>query len=313
MNQLNKILEKQKILLLDGALGTRLQEKGFDINDSLWSAKFLNENPKALQDIHTEYLNAGADCIITSTYQASIEGFVKKGFDEKTSRNLLILSINLAKEARDKFWKENRSQNRIKPLVAASIGPYGAYLADGSEYSGNYKISDEELKEFHKNRLKIVAKTNPDIFAVETIPSFKEAKIICELLKPYKDISSWISFSAKDSSFTNAGDDIETCAKYLDLQEHISAIGINCTSPQYISSLINKIKKSSSKNVVVYPNGGAKYNPITKQWESSPTDEKEFAKMANLWKNEGANIIGGCCQTGPKEIKELRKTLYSNI
>ncbi|WP_320035411.1 homocysteine S-methyltransferase [Halarcobacter sp.] len=313
MNQVNKILEKQALLILDGALGTRLQEKGFDINDSLWSAKFLNENPKALQDIHTEYLNAGADCIITSSYQASIEGFVKKGFDEKTAKNLLILSIQLAKDARDEFWEENKSQNRIKPLVAASIGPYGAYLADGSEYSGNYKISDEELKEFHKNRLEIIARTNPDIFAVETIPSLKEAKIICELLKDFKDICSWISFSAKDSSFTNAGDDIETCVKYLDTQEHISAIGINCTSPQYIQSLVKKIKKSSNKNIVVYPNGGAKYNPLIKQWESSPTDEKEFAKMANLWKNEGANIIGGCCQTGPKEIKELRKTLKSNI
>jgi len=312
MNQLKKILKKQKILILDGALGTRLQEKGFDLNDPLWSAKFLNENPKVLQDIHEEYLQAGADCIISSTYQASIEGFAKKGFSKDEAEKLLILSIDIAKETRDKFWnKKINKVNRIKPLVAASIGPYGAFLADGSEYTGKYNISLEKLKEFHKKRVKLIAKTNPDIFAVETIPTLEEAKILCELLKEYKNIPNWISFSAKDDCHINGGDKIEDCAKYIDSQKHISTIGINCTSPQYILTLIKKIRDISDKNIVVYPNGGSKYNPITKNWEKSLTDEKEYAKMALLWKQEGANIIGGCCQTGPKEIKELREVLLN--
>lgn len=313
MKKLNKIIEEQNTVIIDGALGTRLQEKGYDINDSLWSAKFLDENPLALKDIHKEYLEAGADCIITSSYQASIEGFEKKGFSKEKAEELILLSINLAKETRDEFWEnlENKN-NKSKPLVAASIGPYGAYLANGSEYTGNYNISKEELKNFHKKRLELIAKTSPDIFAVETIPSFEEAKVLCELLKEYKDIDSWISFSAKNEKHINSGEEIEKCIQYLNEQDHITSVGINCTAPKFITPLIKEIKDNTSKPIVIYPNGGAKYNPISKQWENSLTDEKEFAKMSHYWKTIGAKLIGGCCQTGPKEIKELRKVLLND-
>ncbi|QKF83377.1 homocysteine S-methyltransferase [Halarcobacter ebronensis] len=309
MTNLEILLAKQKYIILDGALGTQMQKNGYDINDSLWSAKFLAEDPKAIEEIHLQYLEAGADCIITSSYQASIEGFLQKGFTKEKAKELIVLSINLAKKIRDEFWQNLKDKsNRGKPLVAASIGPYGAFLANGSEYTGEYNIPNEELKEFHKKRLEIIAKTNPDLFAVETIPSLNEAKIICELLKAF-NIPAWISFSAKNSSLTNANDDIKECAKYLDEQKHITALGINCTAPEHISSLIKNIKAVSSKPIVIYPNGGSKYNPLTKKWESSSTDSKEFGKLANLWKNDGASIIGGCCQTGPEEIKEIRRVL----
>lgn len=310
MNKLEQILEKQDVFIIDGALGTRLQEKGFNVNDSMWSAKFLDENPNAIKDVHKEYLEAGADCIITSSYQASIEGFVKKGFSEKKAQELIELSINLAKDSIKEFWEKlENKKKREKPLVAASIGPYGAYLANGAEYTGIYGIENEELKNFHKRRVELIAKMTPDIFAVETIPSFHEAKILCEILKEYKNIPSWISFSAKNGTHINGGESIKECAKYLQTQEHITAIGINCTAPEFITSLIEEIKSVCDKPIVIYPNGGSKYNPVTKKWENSKTDEKEFAKMAKLWKNKGAKLIGGCCQTGPKEIKELRKTL----
>lgn len=153
MNKIKDILKKQKAIILDGALGTQIQKNGYDVNDSLWSAKFLDENPSIIKEVHKQYLQAGADCIISSSYQASIEGFLKKGFSKKKALELIRLSINIAKESRDEFWEglENK-QNRIKPLVAASIGPYGAYLADGSEYSGKYSISNEALKHFHEKR-----------------------------------------------------------------------------------------------------------------------------------------------------------------
>lgn len=310
MNIIEEILQKQKAFIIDGALGTQIQKNGHDVNDSLWSAKFLNEDVSVIKEVHKEYLQAGADCIITSSYQASIEGFLKKGFSQEKAIELIKLSINIAKEVRDEFWSgfENK-RSRIKPLVAASIGPYGAYLADGSEYTGDYKISDEELKDFHKRRLEIILETNPDILACETIPSFKEAKIICALLKEYSNIAAWITFSAKNESYTNAGDDIKECMTYLDKQEHISAVGINCTAPQYIPMLIENIKNVCSKPIVIYPNGGSKYNPITKLWEKGELNAQEYAKLAHLWYTKGARLIGGCCETGPEEIKCIRKTL----
>ena len=310
MNTIEEILQKQKVFILDGALGTQIQKNGHDVNDSLWSAKFLNEDTSVIKEVHKQYLEAGADCIITSSYQASIEGFLKKGFSKEKAIELIKLSINIAKEARDEFWETfEDKQTRVKPLVAASIGPYGAYLADGSEYSGDYKISDEELKDFHKKRLEIIVETNPDILACETIPLLKEAKIISDLLKQYPHITSWITFSAKNENYTNAGDDIKECMTYLNTQEHISAVGINCTAPQYIPMLIENIKSVCSKPIVIYPNGGSRYNPITKLWERGELSAQDFAKLAYLWYTKGATVIGGCCETTPNEIEYIRKTL----
>jgi homocysteine S-methyltransferase len=309
MNLFKQILQKQNVIILDGALGTEIQKRGFDVNDSLWSAKFLSKNPAVIKEIHTDYLNAGADIIISASYQASFEGFMKKGFSKEESKKLIELSISLAKDARDEFWENLTDKtDKIKPLVAASIGPYGAFLADGSEYSGNYQISDEELLAFHQQRLETILHVKPDIIACETIPSFNEAKILSKLLEAY-DIPSWISFSAKDEKHINSGESIEECIEYLETQKHICALGINCTAPQFISSLVQKIKKLSSKPIVIYPNGGSKYNPITKTWEKS-VDNSDFAKMALLWKNAGASIIGGCCETGPKEIQELHQIFF---
>lgn len=312
MNIIENILQKQNAFILDGALGTQIQRNGYDVNDSLWSAKFLDENPAVIQEVHQQYLEAGADCIITSSYQASIEGFLQKGFTKEKAIELIKLSINIAKESRDQFWEKcEEKDTRVKPLVAASIGPYGAYLADGSEYSGDYKISDDELKEFHKTRLEIIVGTSPDILACETIPSLKEAKIIAELLKEYKDIDSWITFSAKDSNFTNAGDDIKECMSFFNTQEHVGAVGINCTAPQYIPKLVENIKAVCSKPIVVYPNGGSTYNAVTKIWEKGELDASEYAKLAHLWYTKGAKVVGGCCETGPAEIKAIRNTLIA--
>ncbi|PLY04111.1 MAG: homocysteine S-methyltransferase [Arcobacter sp.] len=312
MNLITQILEKQNVFIIDGALGTQLQKKGYDVNDSLWSAKFLNENPDAIALVHKEYLEAGANCIITASYQASYEGFIKKGFTEGKAKELIQSAITLAQKTRDDYWNTvEDKENRIKPLVAASIGPYGAYLADGSEYSGNYGITDEELKEFHKRRLDVIIETSPDILACETIPTLKEAQILSDLLKD-KNIASWITFSAKDGTHINSGDEITKCMSWLNDQNHISAVGINCTAPQFISPLIEKTKQVCNKPIVIYPNGGSEYNPITKKWEDSNTNA-EFGKMAHLWNKQGATLIGGCCQTGPEEIKDLVKYLLPTI
>jgi homocysteine S-methyltransferase len=310
MNIFKELLEKQKAIILDGALGTQVQKNGYDVNDSLWSAKFLDENPEVIKEVHRQYLEAGADCIITSSYQASIEGFLEKGFSEEKAVDLIKLSINIAKEERDIFWANLEDKNkRIKPLVAASIGPYGAYLANGSEYTGDYGIGDEELKQFHKKRLEIILETSPDLLAIETIPILKEVKIICELLKELKKIPTWVTFSAKNESTTNGGDDIKECMRFLENQDCVSAVGINCTAPQYIPKLIENIKSVSSKPIVVYPNGGSKYNPILKVWEKGEISALEYSKLSLLWFQKGAKIIGGCCETSPEEILNIRERL----
>lgn len=308
MNLFEQLLQKQNAIIIDGALGTQIQKNGYDVNDSLWSAKYLNENIGVIKEVHRQYLEAGADIIISSSYQASIEGFLQKGFSKEEAKKLIKLSISIAKDTRDEFWKIN-NENRIKPLVAASIGPYGAYLADGSEYSGDYKISDEKLRGFHKERLELILEEKPDLLAIETIPILREVKLIIEVLKELEDIPTWVCFSSKDENSTNADDDINECMKYLQNQDCIDAVGINCTAPQYIPKLIENTKSECTKPIVVYPNGGTKYNPIKKVWEKGDISPSEYGKLAHLWFRKGARIIGGCCETGPKEIDQIRKKL----
>ena len=190
------------------------------------------------------------------------------------------------------------------PLIAASIGPYGAYLADGSEYIGNYGLSDEELKEFHLSRIRILDRSQADLFACETIPSFQEAKVLAELLKETKK-SAWISFSCRDEYTINDGTDIERCAALFADHPKVIAIGVNCTAPKYISGLISAIKKrSGSKKIIVYPNSGEVYHAETKTWMGL-SDPNVFAAMAKEWLELGSDIVGGCCRIGPEHIKSI--------
>ncbi len=181
----DNIIEKQGCVILDGALATELEKRGANLNHALWSAKLLIENPALIKQVHLDYLHAGADIITTSTYQASFDGFAKEGYSKKQTEDLMQLSITIARQAIDEFLLASPALNREVPLVAASIGPYGAALADGSEYRGNYNVSIEKLMEFHKHRLDLLAKSNANILAFETIPCLEEALAIKELLKNY--------------------------------------------------------------------------------------------------------------------------------
>ncbi len=310
MNYINEILSEQKIVVIDGATGTELERKGFDINDSLWSAKFLMENPLAITEVHEDYLKAGSDCITTLSYQATFEGFMKKGLTENQAKDLLQSSVKIALSARNNFWesKEKNKDNRKKPLVAASIGPYGAYLADGSEFRGDYGLRQEELIKFHRKRMKTLIEAKPDLLACETVPCLLEAKAYVKLLEEFPAISAWISFSAKDGKHINSGESIQECAQYLDKKEQIIAIGINCTAPEYIESLIEQIKEVSTKPIIVYPNGGAVYDGNSKTW-STEVENASYGEMAEQWYKKGASIIGGCCQTTPNDISQIIKKL----
>lgn len=305
MNPIQEILAKQKVLIIDGAFGTELERKGYDINDSLWSAKFLMEKPEAIGEVHKDYLEAGSDCITTASYQATFEGFMKRGMSEQEAKELIQSSIKIAQNVRDIFWNDVKNHTkRQKPLVAASVGPYGAYLADGSEFRGNYGLSVEALMDFHQKRLATLIEAKPDLLACETIPCLIEAQALCKLLEAFPTMYAWVSFSAKDGVHINSGESMRECAQFLDTQKQIIAIGINCTAPHYIESLIGEIKAVSSKPIIVYPNGGATYNALTKTWDGL-SKSTSYGKMTYVWHKKGASIIGGCCQTTPFDIAQI--------
>ncbi|WP_226528127.1 homocysteine S-methyltransferase [Metabacillus niabensis] len=305
MNPIEKILSNFPIMIIDGAMATELENHGCNLNDRLWSAKILMENPHLIKKVHTDYFNAGADCAITASYQATIGGYKERGLTEEEAVDLIKKSVQIATEARDEFWTESKNQyNRPKPLVAASVGPYGAFLADGSEYSGDYLLSEDELVVFHRERIKILVEAGADILACETIPCFIEAKAIIRVLREFPEVYAWISFSAKDEVHISNGDKIADCAKWIEQENQVAAIGINCSSPKLIESLIREIKDQTSKPIIVYPNSGEEYDATSKQWkEIAPT--KQFATSTQRWYEAGAKIIGGCCRTKPEDIRAL--------
>jgi homocysteine S-methyltransferase len=293
-------------LLLDGGLSNELERQGCDLNQKLWSAKLLESNPEAIILAHLAYLESGAQCIITSSYQATLPGFMAIGYDKPAASGLILKSVQLAEEARNRFMSLN--PHAFKPLIAASIGPYGAYLADGSEYRGDYDISDQELSDFHEPRINLLATTTADILACETIPSLREAKVLSGLLEKINK-PAWVSFSCKDRKHISDGTPIEKCAAYFSSHPSVFAIGVNCTSPEFISELIRSIKtKSGDKKIVVYPNSGAVYHAESKTW-SGLSDVSSCELMVKEWMDLGADIIGGCCGIGPHQIKAMGKII----
>ncbi len=294
-------------LLLDGGLSNELERQGCDLNQQLWSAKLLATHPEAITLAHLSYLEAGAQCIITSSYQATLPGFMAIGYSQSSASELILTSVACAEEARNRFLSMNPQS--VKPLIAASIGPYGAYLANGSEYRGDYGISDQELRDFHEPRINLLSSSSADMLACETIPSFQEAKVLADILQSIKK-PSWISFSCKDGKHISDGTPIEACAAFLADHPTVFAIGVNCTAPKYISELIQSIKsKSGNKKIVVYPNSGAVYNAESKTW-SGLSDLSSCEVMAKEWIEVGADIIGGCCGIGPTQIKAMRKNIF---
>ncbi len=303
---LKECLSEKKVLILDGALATELEKRGCNINDTLWSAKILAEQPEKIQRVHYDYYAVGADIGISSSYQATVCGFEQKGYTKQQAKELIKNSIRLLKRARTNYWEnEGEKSGRIYPIAAASIGPYGAYLSDGSEYTGKYLISYNGLVEFHRERMILLEEEGTDIFACETIPSLEEAKAI---LMAMETISTpcWISFSCKDEKHVCDGTPIKECAIFLQQQPKVEAIGVNCTPPEYIEGLIREIRCVSNKPIVVYGNSGEVYDAKEKIWTGAPCGYG-YSQWAPKWYEAGANIIGGCCRTGPEDIKKIKQ------
>lgn len=305
-NPILPFVQKYGAFVLDGGLATELEASGADLSDELWSARLLRDDPEAIERVHRAYFEAGADCAITASYQATIPGFVAQGMSEFEAIRLIWLSVNLAVRARDEFWAvEANREGRERPLVAASIGPYGAYLADGSEYRGDYDLGEDGLVDWHRRRWHILARTQADLLACETIPSFAEARAQVRLLQETPERMAWFSFSCKDGEHISDGTPLAECAVYLDQFEQVVAVGINCTAPRFLPELIQSTFAVTKKPIIVYPNSGETYDVARKDWhgESVPA---EFGTMSREWRKLGASGVGGCCRTRPAHIQQIR-------
>lgn len=308
---LSPFLDAQGIVLLDGGLATELEKRGHDLNHPLWSARLLLNRPEAIGGVHRAYLEAGADCIISASYQASLPGFMAEGLSATQARSALRRAVSLACEARDEFAAQRRRQedSRLRPLVAASVGPFGACLADGSEYRGDYDVSSSRLLEFHEERFGILAESPADLLACETIPSAKEAEALLRLLSGTPGVRAWLSFSCRDGERISDGTPLRECAALCKDAAQIVAVGINCTAPRFVTSLVGKVRAAApGKAVVVYPNLGERYDSKRRQWAgvARPWD---FGMAAREWRSAGASLIGGCCRTGPEHIRAMRRAL----
>ena len=306
MNKIKKILSGYPFIILDGGFATELEKKGFNLNDRLWSAKIIADNPGAIKDVHLSYLNAGADCIITSSYQATIPGFLSAGYSQKDAVRLIGDSVRIASDAIKQFRDSACDMNcRPEPFIAASAGCYGAYLANGSEYRGDYHLDLNQYKSFHKERVDILAGAGADIIAFETFPSMEEAAAVAELMDEYSDLLYWIVFTVKDSVYTSHGDNFIECIRHLQGRKNLIAAGVNCSPPQFISPILDTLDNVLKKNFTVYPNSGEHYYTDCSCWEDDPT-ASDYRRLAEEWYSKGALLIGGCCRTGPSDIAKIK-------
>jgi homocysteine S-methyltransferase len=303
---ISQALRTRPFLILDGALATELERRGADLRDPLWSAKILIDQPEMIQAVHLDYFLAGADIATTASYQATFEGFGQRGLSRARAEALMGNAVSLAAAARETFWSQSANRvDRLEPLIAASVGPYGAMLADGSEYRGRYAIGDAELADFHYSRLVVLARSGADLIACETLPCLREALVLARLLAQFPRQSAWISFSCRDGAHNSQGEPIAECAEALETFPHIAALGVNCTAPQYVAELLGHLRARSAKPLVAYPNSGQTYDGLAKRWSGAAPDAP-LAPGAPAWYAAGARIIGGCCRTGPMDIHALR-------
>ena len=302
-NPLTAILAESPFVLLDGAMATELEARGCDLADSLWSAKVLMENPQLIYDVHLDYFRAGALVAITASYQATPEGFAARGLDEAQSRALIARSVELARQARDAYRAENPAAKGL--LIAGSVGPYGAYLADGSEYRGDYQRSAQVFQDFHRPRIEALLEAGADLLACETLPSFDEIRALAQLLVEYPVAQAWFSFTLRDSQHLSDGTPLRDVLAFLADYPQILAVGINCIALENTVDALSYLHSQTSLPLVVYPNSGEHYDAVTKTWHHHGEACATLAEYLPQWLAAGAKLIGGCCRTTPKDIAEL--------
>jgi homocysteine S-methyltransferase len=305
-------LDLTSLRILDGGLATELERTGCDLASPLWSGEVLRTSPEKVLAVHRSYLEAGADCLLTASYQLSAMGFREIGLTADDARKAIHQSIALAERAsREYAQSEINSGRKPRPIwIAGSLGAYGAALHNGAEFHGNYNIGHADLVAFQAERIEAMRETNADFLAFETIPSVPEAEAILEALVHFPDLAAYISFTCRDDGHTGHGEPIEDCARLFDTASNIIAIGINCTAPRYILPLLRKIRAVSRKRIAVYPNSGETWVAETRSWTGS-SDPESFSALALAWRTAGADWIGGCCRTSPQHIRAVAQAIQT--
>lgn len=289
------------IHVLDGAMATELESRGANIDGPLWSAHVLEDAPEKIVAVHRAYIEAGAECIETASYQVSRMGYAECGYAPERADAALLRAVELARIAASEF-----PSRRI--VVAASLGPYGAALHNGAEYTGDYNCAFAELVDFHRQRIAVLATARgvqrPDVLAFETIPSLEEARAVGEALADWPELPAWFSFTCRDKGHVAHGEKLRECAAAVaDLPQTV-AIGVNCTRPEFILPLISELRAASDKPILVYPNSGEGWDAAHRRWTGT-SDPHEYGAIAKEWFRAGAQVVGGCCRTRPEHIRAV--------
>jgi homocysteine S-methyltransferase len=303
----SSFLARRGAAILDGGLATELERRGLDLADPLWSARALLERPALVELVHRDYLAAGADVITTVTYQATVPGLLARGLTEADAVELLRAGVTIACRARDAYAR-SLPEDRDPPLVAASIGSYGAFLANGAEYRGGYGLSVDALAGWHRPRARVLEASGTDLLAFETIPAREEIDAIVRVLEEADGPPAWISFSARDGHTIADGTPVELAATIAAASPRVVAVGVNCVAPELVSPLLRRIRSAVDKPLVAYPNRGDVWDSVARGWILRGA-HADYGALAVEWRGLGARIIGGCCGTRPADIRAIAEAL----
>lgn len=308
---LRPLLDRRGVVVLDGGLATEIERRGVALDPVLWSAGALLDAPKVVEEVHLDYFRAGADVAITASYQASPEGFRERGLSRADAIGAIRSSVRIARRARDRFLEESGGGDRGPgPLVAGSVGCYGAVLHDGSEYRGRYGRTLEELVAFHRPRVEALLEAGADLLACETVPCRIEAEALVRLLEQYPEAPFWLSFSCRDGARVHEGRPLRECFEAAAGCGQAVALGLNCTAPDLVEDLLRSVQGAAAAPLVVYPNSGETWDSRRRRW-SGGTGERFGAGRIEAWRDLGARLIGGCCRTTPATIREIAGVLRS--
>jgi homocysteine S-methyltransferase len=314
-------------LIIDGALATYLETLGADISGALWSASILLSQPSFIKQTHLDYYRAGANIAITASYQASLPGLIKHlKLNLNDAQAVVQKSVELAQEARDEYLAEQQSSQEAGSVeaktesqdgsqkhlfVAGSVGPYGAFLADGSEYRGDYTISKDAMKSFHRGRIQALVDAGVDILACETIPSKTETEALLEILaQEFPDTEAWFTFTLRDGAHIADGTALADIAALFAEEEKVVGLGVNCVPDDLaLEALRNLAKVVTKGTLVVYPNSGEQWNAQAREWEGSKTEGDTLAQKTVEWWAAGARMVGGCCRTTPGDVRTMGEAL----
>jgi homocysteine S-methyltransferase len=301
---LARALHERSPLLLDGGQATELERQGYELTTRLWSAELLNRDPAALRRVHGAFIDAGADVIASAGYQASHEGFLARGFTDSQAERLLLRAVELVREA----LAERGATVSATRLVAASMGPWGAAQADGSEYRGAYGVDAATLRDFHRRRLQVLDRAGADLIACETFPDRAECEVLGELLG-FADTPAWVSFQCADDRHVADGTPVREMAAMFAEHPKVLAVGVNCVAPGLVEPLLRECRAGAPhKLLLAYPNSGDRWDPDRRRWIAD-SDGDDWETWAEGWLTQGAHWIGGCCRVGPETIARLRQLL----